>query len=306
MAQRGIESTEGSNDPNVFEPPDIGCSIRQLPPRLAVKSAEVAALVNPVNARTFSPATAVSDGTLPPPLAAAVVTSKYWGPAPRKLTVSFLDDPPADLRRRILLHMNAWTLTGCIEFVETEDAGQVRISRATSGYWSYLGSEILLIPPRRATMNLQGFTMSTPESEFRRVIRHETGHTLGMPHEHMRQEVVARIDPEKAYKYFLETEGWDRATVDYQVLTALDEATLMQTPPDEDSIMCYQLPGKITRDGKPIRGGLDINATDYAFIGKIYPRAGAAAVPADTSAALAAIAAAGDWPEDEDVHDAAL
>jgi hypothetical protein len=38
--------------------------------------------------------------------------------------------------------------------------------------------------------------------------------------------------------------------------------------------MCYQLPGAITRDGKPIRGGSDINQTDYAFAGRLYPKPG--------------------------------
>jgi hypothetical protein len=37
--------------------------------------------------------------------------------------------------------------------------------------------------------------------------------------------------------------------------------------------MCYQLPGSITRDARPIVGGIDINPTDFAFAGKIYPKA---------------------------------
>jgi hypothetical protein len=72
-------------------------------------------------------------------------------------------------------------------------------------------------------MNLQDFSMNTPESEYHRVVRHETGHTLGFPHEHLRKELVARIDPHKVYAYFLATQGWDRATVDAQVLTPLDD-----------------------------------------------------------------------------------
>jgi hypothetical protein len=51
-------------------------------------------------------------------------------------------------------------------------------------------------------MNLQGFNMSTLESEFRRVVRHETGHTLGFPHEHLRRQLVDNIDPGRAYAYF--------------------------------------------------------------------------------------------------------
>jgi hypothetical protein len=281
---------------------ELGCAVKQLPARLLFRAAEVAAQLNPVNAPVMGPSTAVPEGVLPTPLAAAVVTAKYWGPTPRKLTVSFMDNPSAELRRRILQHLNAWTRTGCIEFVETRGVGQVRIARGPGGYWSYLGTDILLIPKNRPTMNLQGFTTNTPEREWRRVVCHEAGHTLGMPHEHMRRELVARIDPEKAYEYFARTQGWDRRTVDQQVLTSLDDATLMFTPPDQDSIMCYQLPASITRDGQPIRGGTEIMETDYEFVGRIYPRPRTVREePAPKRAA-----ATDEWPEDEDVREVAV
>ena len=60
--------------------------------------------------------------------------------------------------------------------------------------------------------------------------------------------------------------------VDQQVLTPLDPTTIIGTEPDQDSIMCYQLPGAITKDGKPIRGGLDINPLDSAFTATVYPK----------------------------------
>jgi hypothetical protein len=250
-----------------------GCIIKPLPKRLLRKAAETAKTINPVNAPVFGPLTAVR-GRLDvhDPLRIAVLTAKYWGAKPRKLTVSFMESTPEDLKNRIISHMNAWTKTGGVSFVRTNGTGNVRISRGAGGYWSYLGTDILLIPKNRQTMNLQGFTMSTPESEYKRVVRHETGHTLGFPHEHMRKALVARIDPAKAYKWFLTTYGWDKATVDAQVLTPLNEASLMSTPADQTSIMCYQLPGLITKDGKPIIGGTDIDATDYAFCGTIYPK----------------------------------
>jgi hypothetical protein len=222
----------------------------------------------------------------------AVLVAKYWGAKPRKLTVSFMDATPSNLRARILSHMNAWTKTGGISFAETNGIGDVRISRGPGGYWSYLGTDITLIPKNRPTMNLQGFTMSTPEAEYKRVVRHETEHTLGMPHEHMRKALVARIDPKKAYAFFLQTYGWDKQTVDQQVLTPLDEKSLMSTLPDQTSIMCYQLPGSITRDGKPIIGGSDINGTDYAFAGKVYPKPVHSAMPSDVE----------DWDESDDVQ----
>jgi hypothetical protein len=46
---------------------------------------------------------------------------------------------------------------------------------------------------------------------------------------------------------------------------------LASTPPDVTSIMCYQLPGSIMKDGKPFIGGTDINQADYALMASIYP-----------------------------------
>jgi Astacin (Peptidase family M12A) len=277
----------------------LGCTLKALPQRLLVKAAETAVKLNPVNAPVFGPlavgapdlATAAAE-LVRDPQRIAVLTGKYWGPTPRRLTVSFMENTPANLRARIISHLNAWARMGCIEFVETQGTGQVRISRGPGGYWSYLGTDILHIPQNRPTMNLERFTMNTPDSEYRRVIRHEAGHTLGFPHEHMRRELVARIDPEKAYEYFWRTQGWDRQMVDQQVLTPLDERTIMGTPADQDSIMCYQLPGEITRDGQPIRGGTDINQTDYAFAGRIYPKPGREQMPARQE----------EWDASEDVE----
>lgn len=267
---------EDNGDKAKGRPGKVGCTLKSLPARLVMKAAETAVKVNPVNAPAigYGPAAALAADMVLDPQRIAVLTSKYWGPMPRRLTVSFLDATPSDLRTRIISHLNAWSRTGSIQFAETGGTGAVRISRGAGGYWSYLGTDILHIPQNRPTMNLQGFTMGVSEAEFRRVVRHEAGHTLGFPHEHMRRELVARIDPAKAYAYFLRTQGWDRQTVDQQVLTPLNQRTIFGTPPDQTSIMCYQLPGSITRDGRPILGGNDINPTDAAFAGQIYPRPG--------------------------------
>jgi len=276
---------------------DIGCAVKSLPVRLRQQAANLSVKINPVNAPAYWRRSAYAAGLMPEPQFIAALTSKYWGPAPRTLTVSFVETTPADLRRRIVSHMNAWTKTACITFRETSGTGQVRISRGGGGYWSYLGTDVLLIPKSRQTMNLEGFTMSTSESEFRRVVRHETGHTMGFPHEHMRKALVQRIDPEKAYVYAAENFGWNKQMVDEQILKSLNEKSLMSTPPDQTSIMCYQLPGSITFDGKPIIGGTDINPNDFAFAGKIYPKNAAHALISAHELAHEA----DDWAEAEDV-----
>ncbi|MBC7686994.1 MAG: peptidase M12 [Aquabacterium sp.] len=267
-------SETGSNAEGITDSQNIGCSIRMLPPRLHAKAAETAVKINPVNAPLMELMMQIGGEMPADPQRLTLLTSKYWGPSPRRLTVSFMEVVSNALRTKIVSHMNAWNRTACISFVQITGVGQVRISLRGSGYWSYLGTDVLLIPRDRPTMNLQGFSLTTPDSEYKRVVRHETGHTMGFPHEHMRGEIVSRIDPAKAYDYFWRTQGWNRATVDAQVLTALDPTKIVGTVADQTSIMCYQLPASITRDGRPILGGLDINATDYAFAGRVYPRPG--------------------------------
>ena len=202
-----------------------------------------------------------------------------WPVTGSKLTVRFLDSPGADLKKRILLHMNAWGKTANVEFVATSGQAQVRISRldhpdSMAGYWSYVGTQILGIDDQNEpTLNLEGFTMKTSEAEFKRVVRHEAGHTLGFEHEHMRSELVQRIDQNKAIKYFDMTQGWTKQETMDQVLTPLaDKSVMGTTEADPTSIMCYEVPGIITKDGKPIVGGKDINATDYKFAASVYPK----------------------------------
>lgn len=138
-------------------------------------------------------------------------------------------------------------------------------------------------------MNLQGFTMNTPDSEFYWVVRHETGHTLGCPHEHMRPDLVALIDEAKAIAYYGRTDGWSADQVRAQVLTPLDPASIWgTTASDRLSIMCYQIPGSITKSGQPILGGTDIDQIDYDFMAQVYPKAvaGQAGATAATAAGL--------------------
>jgi hypothetical protein len=278
---RARNRTKDQPDPKDF----IGCYIRQLPSHLLVESARIAVEENPANhppvhALVAIMATAlVGDGKdgeeLSPIQRVAVLTSKYWGAKGVKLGVYFMDTADSSLKNRILSHMNAWGQQGRANVVFQEaSAGvaQVRIARQASGYWSYLGVDILSIPRGEQTLNLQQFTMSTPESEYLRVVRHETGHTLGAPHEHMRSEIIKRLDPAKTIAYFKQFQGWSAEETRQQVLTPVNEASLLvPTPADEESIMAYQLPGSITKDGRPVVGGSDINQRDADYVARIYP-----------------------------------
>jgi hypothetical protein len=89
----------------------------------------------------------------------------------------------------------------------------------------------------------------------------------------MRRELVNEIDADKAIAYFGATQGWSPAEVRQQVLTPIEESSLRGTAhADPNSIMCYQIAGSITKSGKPIVGGLDIDRQDFAFAALIYPK----------------------------------
>lgn len=251
----------------------IGCRIKTLPAHQRVEAATNAIRVNPSN-RPSEQILNQATGAVIPPEHLALLTSKYWGAAGVHLTVGFLDTSDAQLKARILTHMNAWGAWCNASFSEVAHNAQVRIARvAGDGYWSYLGTDVLSIAAGDPTMNLESFSMNTSESEYHRVVRHETGHTMGFVHEHLRKEIVNRIDPVKAKAHFLASDGWDAATTQAQVLTPVPDAALKETAQtDVQSIMCYSLPGSIMKDGVPVPGGLDIEALDAYFSDKLYPK----------------------------------
>src|SRR5579859_5681089 len=93
------------------------CTIKTLPDHLWLKAAARAVELNPANEPAIQQFKQLLPGTILPPLHIAAMTTKYWKTGKVRLTVGFLDNPPADLQKRILSHMNAWSKYGNVNFV---------------------------------------------------------------------------------------------------------------------------------------------------------------------------------------------
>ena len=192
----------------------IVCRPKSLQLDMLANAERRALAINPANEAERHTIERTPVGRRGGPRRIAVVTGRKWPVKGVQLSVSFMDSPKSDLRKRILLHMNAWGQKANVKFAETSGVGQVRIARLDfpedqAGYWSYVGTEILEIPEDQPTMNLDGFTMKISEAEFKRVVRHEAGHTLGFDHEHMRSDIVKLIDRDKAIEFLRRGPGLD-------------------------------------------------------------------------------------------------
>lgn len=252
----------------------IPCSAFRLPPEVGDEEIIAASLeADPRNA--VWAASAVSLALMPsqpnPPQRIAVLIQKLWDKATvAKMPVSFLGRPSAELKRKTLHFANELNKGGAaVEFVESSN-GLLRVAfDPGDGHYSYLGTDNKLIKSGEKTMNLE-LDLNSPESEWWRVCPHEFGHALGFPHEHARKEIVELLDPAGCYAEFARY-GWSRSMVDQQVLTPLDQRSIMGTPSNVNSLMCYQFPARCTKNRKAIVGGTRPTSDDLAFTASLFP-----------------------------------
>jgi hypothetical protein len=245
------------------------CTVKELPPESHADAVALAVSENPANA----PLMQVSFGAPLTPARLYAYTQKYWSPGGVDLTVSFVDQPKASFRDKVLSHMNAWGEFCNVRFRWVSSGGDVRIGLdPNDGHWSYLGTDVRSVPRNQKTMNL-ALTERSGDAELRRVVSHEAGHTCGFGHEHLRRELVQKLDPQKTIAYFRRWQGWDEQVTRSNVLTPVEEASVMgSVPADDTSIMCYGISGECTLDGKPIQGGVDFSPADRTQAAKLYPK----------------------------------
>jgi serralysin len=148
---------------------------------------------------------------------------------------------------------------------------------ADGSSWSALGTECLradLFPNQ--TMNLGWLTDETDDDEFSRVVTHEFGHALGCIHEHQNPDADIPWNTDAVYRYYAETQGWDKATVDQNMFRKW--ADTLHSTFDKESIMLYAVPKELTMGGYEVGWNRHLSEKDKAYIGTVYPPAAPAGV----------------------------
>lgn len=220
---------------------------------------------------TIRAATRGSRRVLRASLRGAAIPGFVWDR--RELNVAFLDGSRG-LRGMVKYYMNMWGRYGAVKFVERPDRpAEIRVTFLGEGAWSYIGADALAVPVDQPTMCLGWLRDETPRSEIRRTTLHETGHALGLIHEHQNPEGGIPWNKPAVYAFY---EGppnyWSREDVDHNIFAAYGRDELRLTRFDPLSIMCYPVDAAWVTDPNYAVGWNDrLSATDKHFIGTLYP-----------------------------------
>ena len=216
-------------------------------------------------------ATAMATNMISAP-AIAILAVKRWQLG-RTLHVRFMDNPHPVVRQKIEKYAHEWEQFANIRFVFGNAANaEIRITCTLGiGSWSYLGTDALVIPPGKPTMNYGWFNQNTPDAEFSRTVLHEFGHALGAIHEHQHPGAGIPWDREAVYRYYMQTQGWSRADVDAQIFAKYSTTLLNSSAYDRQSIMHYPVPKQLTIGGFEVGWNTKLSTRDKTFIRQVYP-----------------------------------
>ncbi|MFD1470448.1 M12 family metallopeptidase [Hymenobacter caeli] len=165
-----------------------------------------------------------------------------------KVTVYFMDIYDYELITKALNTANEWSAYGNIKFILTTNkaTSDIRVAfRAGNGYLSAVGTHATEAAyVNHTTMWLQNLDKQ-PKDEFKRVVLHEFGHSIGLLHE-IQSPAAASIKwkvPE-VNAHFKKLYGWEPDKVYTNVLQIVP--TNAYTKFDPLSIMVYAIPKELT------------------------------------------------------------
>jgi len=201
-----------------------------------------------------------------------LTTGKMWANG-RTICVRFLDGDPI-IHKKVQAYAKEWSKYCNIKFdFNNSPEAEIRITFKEPGYFSYIGTDSLLVHKDQPTMGLP-LSLNTAESEFSRAVLHEFGHCIGLMHEHVSPNVDIPWDKEAVYRYYTNPihGGWSKEMVDHNVLAKLDPRTSIYSEFDPKSIMQFPVPNELTIGDFEIGWNTTLSEIDKKFISQVYPR----------------------------------
>ncbi|HEX7845746.1 MAG TPA: M12 family metallopeptidase [Chitinophagaceae bacterium] len=177
------------------------------------------------------------------------------------------------VRNQIMNVVRTWEQYANLSFnFVSSGPADIRIAfNEQQGAWSKIGTMALQVPQSQPTMNFGWFNNSTPAMEIQRTALHEFGHAIGLLHEHQNPVSPIKWNYQKAYAYYMQVLGWNKATVDNNIF---DRYSITQSNNDFDaqSIMIYPIPAELTMDGFSVGWNTSLSQKDKALIAQLYPK----------------------------------
>jgi len=206
----------------------------------------------------------------------ALFTGKKWQPG-KTLGVAFMDGSKFQ-KAKVIEKASEWMKYANVKFkFNAGSKAQIRISfEADPGSWSAVGTDCLVkqaFPKDEPTMNFGWLTDETDDTEYRRVVVHEFGHSIGAIHEHQNPKGGIKWNKPAVYAYFSgPPNSWSKDEIDHNVIQKYSMSQLNATKFDIHSIMLYAFPKALTIGGKGTPENTKLSKGDKSFIGKMYPK----------------------------------
>lgn len=202
----------------------------------------------------------------------AAFLSKKWNK--EKIRIAGINHD--DYLSEVIKAFNTWEEITGLDFVVAEsiEDSDIRVSfMKNSGHWSYIGRDAenaSLVG--NSTINLDPEDLKNQAEQTRfGIMLHEIGHSIGLIHEHQKDNSPIVWNKDQVYKDCANWYGWDQTKVDLNIFDSYNSNELFYSKMfDVDSIMIYAIPNGWSSNYQINTMNTSLSETDKKFAKAYY------------------------------------